>query len=147
MKKNVVFNLSLFSAAISTIAVTNVPSMADETTDYGTMDAHFRTVYFNRDKDDDNSDSVAGSQALMLKYKSAYLGDMLGIDASGYGNLKLYGPDGKGGTGVLYDEESGSQSSYYKLGEINLKAKFDDTADARIGRMVIDTPLLNDSDS
>lgn len=114
---------------------------------YGELTASFRTVYFNRDKREGNADSKAASQAVVLNYQSPYFNDIIGIDASGFSNGKLYGPNNEGGTGVLRDDQDGSQSSYWKLGEINIKAKYKDVVDGRVGRMFVDTPLLNDSDS
>ncbi len=66
---------------VSLLSLSPQQTVAEEAIDYGSFDAHLRTTYFNRDKKENNPDSVAASQALMLRYKSPYLGDVIGVDA------------------------------------------------------------------
>ena len=113
--------------------------------DYGDLNAQFRTFYFNRDKEPD-PDSEAFTQGLMLRYSSPYYRDVTGLNASWFGNLKLVGEDGKGGTGLLHDQEDGSQESYRKLAEIFVKFKLPYAGGLDIGRIELDTPLLNNPD-
>lgn len=111
------------------------------------LTASFRTFYFNRDKDSGNADSEALSQALRLDYQSGYANGLIGFDASLFSVAKLAGDRGEGGTGVLQTNTDGSQSGYTKLGQALVKLKLGENAELRAGRMVLGTPLFNDSDS
>jgi imipenem/basic amino acid-specific outer membrane pore len=113
----------------------------------GNLEAQFRTFYFDRDKADNVPSSTALSQALMLRYHSPYMNDVVNLNVSGFGNLKLSGEDGEGGTGLLDDEPDGKQSSYSKLAEIYAKFNLPNSGGIDIGRFQINTPLLNDSDN
>jgi len=118
---------------------------AQDTNPYGELGADFRSFYFVREKQELPT-SEALTQALMLRYESAYLNDVVGVDASFFGNLKLVGEDGKGGSDLLHVEPDGSQKSYGKLAEILLKFKLPAQSALDIGRMELFTPLLNDPD-
>ncbi len=120
-------------------------STAEERKPYGKLDADFRSFYFVRDKQDLPT-SEALTQALMLRYDSAYLNDIVGFNASFFGNLKLAAEDGKGSTGLLQDEADGSQESYAKLAESFVKFKLPMRSTLDLGRMELFTPLLNDPD-
>ncbi len=111
------------------------------------LTASLRTFYFNRDKDSGLADSEAAAQALRLDYQSGYASNLLGFDASLFSVGKLYGDKGEGGTGLLQDEGDGSQGGYTKVGQALVKMKLGENAQLKAGRMVLDTPLFNDSDS
>ena len=121
-------------------------SIAEEHDSYGKLEADFRSFYFNRDKAEALADSEALTQALMLRYKSPYLNEFVGFNASWFGNLKLAAEDGKGGTGLLQDQPDGSQESYAKLAEAFVKFKLPLESTLDVGRMELFTPLLNDPD-
>ncbi len=120
-------------------------SIAEEHKPYGKLGADFRSFYFIRDKEELPT-SEALTQALMLRFDSVYLNDIVGLNASFFGNLKLAAEDGKGGTDLLQDEADGSQESYGKLAEIFVKFKLPMQSTLDLGRMVLFTPLLNDPD-
>lgn len=124
--------LSIFSASAALSA------------DIGTFEAKLKTYYFNRDKEQGNSDSIAFAQGLMLYYNSPYLNDFVNLNATGFASLKLVGEDGKGGTGLLQDQSDGSQRSYAKFGEINLDFKLPKNGNLIIGRKQLTYPLKND---
>jgi len=109
-------------------------------------DAKFRTFYFNRDKLG-TADSVALAQALRLDFTSGYESDLIGFDASLFTSQKLSGDSGEGGTGLLKTDADGSQGAYTKIGQAYLKIKLGDEASIKAGRMVLNTPLFNDSDT
>jgi hypothetical protein len=111
------------------------------------LTASFRTFYFNRDKDSGNADSEALAQALRLDYQSGYFSDLIGYDVSLFSVAKLAGDRGEGGTSLLQTEGDGSQGGYTKFGQALVKLKLGENAELRAGRMVLDTPLFNDSDS
>ncbi len=114
--------------------------------DDDSLSANFRTFYFNRDKET-GSDAEALGQALRLDYQSGYANGLIGFDASLFSVAKLSGDSDEGGTGVLQTNGDGSQSGYTKLGQALVKMKLGENAEIKAGRMVLDTPLFNDSDS
>ena len=137
---------TLIRLAISLVLVcvaTN--SIAEEGKSYGRMDADFRSFYFDRDKED-LPVSRALTQALMLRYRSPYLQDVVSLNGSFFGNLKLFGKDGEGGTDLLQDEPDGSQKSYAKLAEVFASFKLPLESRMDVGRMELIAPLLNDPD-
>jgi len=109
------------------------------------LDLDLRSYYFNRDKVGE-ADAVALSQALRLNFTSGYAYDVIGFDGSLFSSNKISGESGKGGTGLLQDDGN-SQRGYAKVGQAYVKLKLGDTTKLKAGRMVLDTPLLNDSDS
>ncbi|GGO81660.1 pyroglutatmate porin [Marinobacterium nitratireducens] len=135
---------ALAGVALAIAAVQSPAAVAD---DAHRLTAKFRTFYFNRDKDQGLNDSEALSQALRLDYVSGYAGGLLGFDASLFTVGKLAGDRGEGGTGILQDEGDGSQGGYTKFGQAYAKLRLGQAAELRGGRMVLDTPLFNDSDS
>ena len=139
--------LLVLTGLVFAVLIYDIDVHSDEGPDIGTLDAAFRTFYFNRDKDENNPDAVALTQALMLRYHSPYVHDVINVNASVFGNLKLQGEIGKGGTGLLRDEVDGSQSSYSKLAEAYAKFNLPNSSSFDIGRLQIDTALLNDSDN
>lgn len=120
-------------------------SIAEEGISYGRMDADFRSFYFDRERED-LPVSRALTQALMLRYRSPYLKDVVSLNGSFFGNLKLIGKDGEGGTGLLQDELDGSQKSYAKLAEAFASFKLPLESRLDVGRMELIAPLLNDPD-
>lgn len=131
------------------IAAMSIQAQAGSASDFITdskVDAKFRTFYFNRDFEGRN-DAKAAAQALRLDYQSGYAYDLIGFDASLFTVGKLSGESGEGGNGVLQTNSDGSQSGYTKFGQAYLKLKLGEEAQLKAGRMVIDTPLFNDSDS
>ena len=163
-------------AVAAVISGISLPSLAQQTESFGDMfssavsetsvDLSLRNFYFNRDFQDkrlDSSNKLPGTaeawaQAARLDLSSGYFADIIGFDASWFGNLKLIGDDNKFGSGTLRENpkppKNGKvlkdQESYNKLGQAFLKARFGDerlNANLKAGRMFIDTPLLNDSDS
>lgn len=143
------FQRTLVTAAV--LAATSLSLQANAAgsglLDDDSLTASFRTFYFNRDKDSGNADSEALSQALRLDYQSGYVNNLIGFDASLFTVGKLYGEKGEGGTGLLQNEGDGSQGSYTKFGQALVKLKLGQNAELRAGRMVLGTPLFNDSDS
>jgi hypothetical protein len=83
----------------------------------------------------------------MLRYHSPYVRDAFNINASVFGNLELQAETGEGGTGLLHDEDDGDQSSYSKIAEVYAKFNLPNTSSFDIGRLQVDTALLNDSDN
>ncbi|WP_281646833.1 OprD family outer membrane porin [Parendozoicomonas sp. Alg238-R29] len=138
-------------------------AMANDTT----IDLGLRNFYFNRDFRDKSTDNRGNtlpgtaeswSQGARVDLQSGYFADIIGFDASWFGALKLIGEDDKFGSGALRQKSSkvkngkvvANQESYDKIGQAYLKARFGDdniNAHLKAGRMLLDTPLLNDSNS
>ncbi|MTI12197.1 OprD family outer membrane porin [Sansalvadorimonas verongulae] len=167
---------TLTSMAVATIvSAMALPALAEQREapfsdmmDETSVDLSLRNFYFNRDYqekhlDKDSNNKKPGtveswSQAARLDLKSGYFDDLIGFDASLFGNLKLVGDEEKFGSGALRPGHAhpkngkivADQKSYSKLGQAYLKARFgndDLNANLKAGRMFIDTPLLNDNDS
>jgi len=146
-KKPIPVPTCLFTCfAFAMLLATSKPSPADDEVDYGSLRTDLRTFLFNRDKQDQAPDSIATTQALMLRYSSPLFNDVVGLDASYFGNAKLSAKDGEGGTGLLKDKDDGSQGSYSKLAEIYARFRFSRNFGIDLGRMELNTPLLNDPD-
>ncbi|MGB1238758.1 MAG: OprD family outer membrane porin [Pseudomonadales bacterium] len=112
------------------------------------LDLNLRTFYFNRDRiSGTRPDSVALSQGLRLDYQSGYINDIIGFDASIFAVGALSAEDNRGGTGTLRTLGNGEQEGYGKFGQAYLKLKLGEDSGVKLGRLVINTPLLDDSDS
>ena len=122
-------------------------AQAEDRSDLGALNLNLRTIYFNRDKDQGNANSIAAVQAARLDYISPYIGDLIGFDGSIFTSLKLAGEKGRGSTFLLRDEPNGGQSSYWKLGQILVKLRLLGGTVLKAGRMVLDKPLLEEDDS
>lgn len=84
---------------------------------------------------------------LQLNYKSPYLGNVIGIDAAVYGVVKL-DDSGKPTTNLLEVGNDGQlKDSYATLGEAALKLKYEDWAQARIGRQLQNSLLLKSTNT
>lgn len=136
----------LSAAVIAATAATMAPVAfaADE----AQFSASTRTLYFNRDFREGAGDinRVSLSQALRVDYVSAQLADRITFGASLFANLKLDGRHNDAGTGALHTD-NGDTEGYAKLGQAYIDVALTENASLRAGRMVLGTPLLNDSDS
>ena len=98
------------------------------------------------------------AQGAMLNLESGYFVDVIGFDLSLFGALKLEGDEGKFGTDALRnvtphlkgDKFEADQRSYSKIGQAFIKAKLGNetfSGHIRGGAMMINTPLLNESET
>lgn len=124
-------------AIVAATAATQAPAaLADVNVD-------LRTFYFNRDfAEGTNPNRVALTQAVRVDYTND-LTDRIAVGASLFANIKLDGRGDDQSSGLL-DSKS---ESYAKLGQLYADVKLSENANVRLGRWVVDTPLLNDSDS
>jgi len=102
-----------------------------------------RTFYMNRDFSGDTESREAFTQAFRVDHESEIV-DSLTIGASLFANAKISESGDSEKTGLL-DSETGK--GYAKLGQIFAQYTYGDMFSLRAGRWVMDTPLLNDSDS
>lgn len=110
---------------------------------FADVNVDLRTFYFNRDfSEGTNQSREALTQALRVDYVGQAT-DSLTLGASLFANVKLADDDDSASTGLLDENEDG----YAKLGQIFADFSFTETLSVKAGRWVVDTPLLNDSDS
>ena len=105
------------------------------------MDLNVRSYYFDRDNGNGTS-SEAWALGGSLDYESGWIQDHLRVGFSVYTSQKLYGPEGRDGTGLLRDGQDG----YTVLGQAYLEAKYNETL-VKLFRQKIDLPFLNSNDS
>lgn len=124
-------------AIVAATAATQAPAaLAD-------LNVDLRTFYFNRDFSEGSAPNrVALTQAIRVDYTNE-LTDRIAIGASLFANAKLDGHGDDQSTGLL----TSNSNSYAKLGQIFADVKLAENASVRLGRWVVNTPLLNDSDS
>jgi hypothetical protein len=103
---------------------------------------HFRTYYFYRDIEPDIK-SEAWALGGWIDYKSGLWKDRLQIGLVGYTSQKLYGPEDRGGTGLL---EPG-QEGFSVLGQAYLDLRIIDGMNLRLYRQTFGLPYLNRQDS
>ncbi len=134
----------LTASIIAATASTMAPAAfaADE----AELNVSTRTLYFNRDFREGATDRISLSQALRIDYVSPTFADRVKVGASLFGNLKLDERKAGESTGALRNK-NGEGESYGKLGQLYVDVALTENASLRAGRMVLGTPLLNDSDS
>lgn len=87
-----------------------------------------RNIAMYLDEDAPGSESqFAWAQGIAIDYKSGYLGDMIGFDATYAGAIKLDANDGFDGRDLLRDN-NGKAESFNKISQIYAKAQFGDEA-------------------
>ena len=115
------FKLSALGAAV--LAATSVTAHADFIDD-SSFDIKLRNVYFDKDYENSADDWKQWAQGIEANFKSGYIGDVIGFDASYYGALKLDHAGADTG-GQLLGGDQGDHG-YSKLGQAYLKAKLGD---------------------
>lgn len=108
---------ALACAGIDDIAETDF--IKKSSLEFGT---HNIWKYLNEGETDKRYVHSAWGQGLSLDYTSGYLSDVIGVDASYYGVIKLAAADNFASRGILYNDE-GKAKGFNKLGQIYGKAK------------------------
>ena len=103
---------------------------------------HLRSYYLKRDIDDETV-SEAWALGGWLDYKSGLWKNFLQVGLVGYTSQKLYGPEDRGGTGLL---ELG-QKSFSVLGQAYLDLRIIENLNLRLYRQTFSLPYLNKNDS
>ncbi len=136
MNPHVVKPLALAMFASATFVT--VPSASAE------VNINLRTFYMNRDFTEGSSDHrEALTQAVRLDY-SGKITESMGIGASLFSNARIHDDGDSNLTGLLTSDTS---EGYAKLGQVYADFNFGDRMSLRLGRWVMGTALLNDSDS
>ena len=144
--------LSALSAAIMLATTAQANSFVDDSS----LNIELRTHF--HDRAEEGHDNVANTdyderssqwaQAIRADFSSGYFENIVGIDINAYYALKLGASnvDSYTNPGVLPYDSEGDSSSYGKTGYA-IKFNLMDSGVAKYGRMELDTPLINDSDS
>jgi hypothetical protein len=103
---------------------------------------HFRTYYFYRDIEPDIK-SEAWALGGWIDYKSGLWKNFLKVGLVGYTSQKLYGPEDRGGTGLL----APGQEGFSVLGQAYLDLRIIDGLNLRFYRQTFGLPYLNKQDS
>lgn len=90
-------------------------------------DLSLRNVFKNLSTEDygSRSNQTAWGQGVTLDYRSGYFADMLGVDASYYGVVKLAASDDFWGRNVLYND-NGTAKGFNKVGQLYLKVRLEE---------------------
>ena len=139
--------LSVLSAAVMLASAAQANSFVDDSS----LNIELRNFFNERSKEQKNSyddSSSQWAQAIRADYSSGYFENIVGIDINAYYALKLGASniDSNANPGVLPVDSKGDSSSFGKTGYA-IKFNLMDSGVAKYGRMQLDTPLINDSDS
>lgn len=141
--------LSALSAAMIMSAAAHSNALTDnELIKDSSLDIHLRNYYKNDgSKADDtrNPTQVQWSQSISANFTSGFYDGLAGFDLGGYYALKLRGQN-NAMTGLLPVKDDGDSFSYGKT-TYAIKFNLNGMGVAKYGRMFLETPLLNDSDS
>ncbi len=145
---------TLSAAVIAAMATTS--AQANQFVDDSSMNIHLRNYYKNQNVKDGTAkaDKDTGwAQAIRADFSSGYYADIIGFDLSTHYSLKLHeslGDDDSSDTGLF---RPGSLKNGKRKGESYgktfgaVKVNLMNNGVAKYGRMRLDTPLLNESDS
>ncbi|MET4693763.1 OprD family outer membrane porin [Endozoicomonas lisbonensis] len=139
--------LSVLSAAVMLASAAQANSFVDDSS----LNIELRNHFHERSNEQKNSyddSSSQWAQAIRADYSSGYFENIVGIDINAYYALKLGASnvDGNTNPGVLPVDTKGDSNSFGKTGYA-IKFNLMDSGVAKYGRMQLDTPLINDSDS
>lgn len=114
-----------------------------------TMNLELRNYYKNSSADNGSNEIASDqwSQAIRADLSTGYFENIVGLDLSAYYAIKLGASDASDGNpGLLPSDDKGNSHSYGKTAYA-IKFNLMDMGVAKYGRMFLDTPLINDSDS
>ncbi len=100
-----------------------------------------RTYYLTRDNSD-GTKSQAWTAGGWIAYRSGLIGDIFGVHAAVYTSEKLFAPDDEPGTKLLTPDNK----PLNMLGQAYARVQMLDQ-ELRVGRQLIDTPLINPQDN
>ena len=104
------------------------------------LSANVRAYDYRQDKEN-NEENMASVIGGSLGYHTGHWRDRLGFGATVYTSQKIWGPQDKGGTGLLKE----TQNSFTVLGEAYAELKFDDF-EVTAFRREMDLPYINKED-
>lgn len=108
------------------------------------VEINLRTFYMNRDFTEGTAQHrEALTQAVRLDYKGQVT-DSIMVGASLFSNARIHDDGDSHLTGLL---TSNTSEGYAKLGQVYADFNFNENLSLRVGRWVMGTSLLNDSDS
>lgn len=130
-KKQLLSAVLLTTAPLSLYAAGDTPPVFPDAVSRFITDSHadisLRNQFKNLNSSDYGNRSVqtAWGQGISLDYRSGYLADILGVDASYYHVFKLAASDDFWGRSILRNE-NGKAKGFHKLGQLFAKVKFED---------------------
>ncbi|WP_196221176.1 OprD family outer membrane porin [Sansalvadorimonas verongulae] len=139
---------ALSVAIVSALAATS--AQAEQFMDDSSLNIHLRNFYMNKDvqkgtaKSDKDKSWV---QAVRADFSSGYFANIIGIDLSSYYTLKATESRGTSTANDLLQKDSKNKGHSFGKNFGAVKVNLMDKGVAKYGRMVLDTPLLNESDS
>ena len=139
--------ISALSAAIFMATSAQANAFLDDSS----LNLELRNFSQTKAKDDGNTDSSNSqwAQGVRVDFTSGYFENIVGLDLSTYYSIKLGASDIDsfvGNPGLLKVDSKGESLSYGKTAYA-IKFNLADMGVAKYGRMFLDTPLVNDSDS
>lgn len=139
--------LSALSAAVMLATAAQANSFVDDSSLNIELRNHFHERGSEQKGDHDDSSSQ-WAQAIRADYSSGFFENIVGIDINAYYALKLGAShvDANSNPGVLPVDSKGDSGSYGKTGYA-IKFNLMDMGVLKYGRMQLNTPLVNDSDS
>ena len=143
------FTKTIIACAITALSVGATTSQANfnNFVEDATVSGKLRTVYIDADKKDGGGDAGAWTASATVDFRSGYIYDILGFDASYYGVYALDDGDTNDAKNLL---PYGSKQDFSKLGQAYLKGKLGDKnmgASFKAGRTRIYTGLISGSGS
>ncbi|MDD7806017.1 MAG: OprD family outer membrane porin [Endozoicomonas sp. (ex Botrylloides leachii)] len=139
-------------SALSIAMLMATTSQANVFLDDSTLDINLKNYYKNnkvKNKDVNGTSKDYSrsqwAQAIGINFSSGYYYNLIGVDAAFYHSLKIRG-DQDSTNGLLQTEDDGSVKGYGKTAYA-VKINLMDYGVAKYGRMFINTPLLNNTDS
>ncbi len=143
MYRKSVLPLAIAAAVAASSAQASFSNFIDDATVSGKL----RTVYIEADAKDGKDDAGATTASAAIDFRSGYIFDTIGFDASYYGAMALDDGDTKNAKNLL---PYGTKQNFGKLGQAYLKGKFGDKEtnfSFKAGRTRIYTGLISGSGS
>ncbi|MGI9279141.1 MAG: OprD family outer membrane porin [Endozoicomonas sp.] len=136
--------ISALSAAIFMVTSAQANAFLDDSS----LNLELRNYHMTKGQDDGTNDDSTSqwAQGIRADFTSGYFENIVGLDFSAYYSLKLGASHADLEPGLLKVDSKGESHSYGKTAYA-IKFNLADMGVAKYGRMFIDTPLLNDSDS
>lgn len=140
----------IFAVTGAVLTCVSIPSYAsfNGLTEQDEFNIKLRSIYFDRDYDNDASDDSTFAQGIELNYQSGYFNDLISMGVSTYTVLN-YNSTGSAQNNILPagDEKGGVDDSFSKFGQYFIDVKLGDNGHVKIGGQKTKSMLLKSSGS
>lgn len=138
-------------SALSAAIFMATSAQANPFLDDSSLDLELRNFYETNSEDDGSTEpsNSQWAQGVRVDFASGYFENIVGLDLGAYYSLKLgasHIDSPPGNPGLLRVDADGDSQSYGKT-SYAIKFNLFDMGVAKYGRIFLDTPLINDSDS